>query len=203
MVGTVKWNPMDISQYLPLSQRPRVDETGVTNNWSRAAAPLLLSTAELLETATAAEWDASTERQGASVRDVARDLIARAGQGTPDRADKPKRTDAQLAERMRELALERMTGHPRTGVALLGDILIGAWDIAESLGASLEVPPTVTGAVALARSQSAPFAIRSVVKVRRLVATDADWKVGFGPELLAPAEAIVKFLYGRGGTPGA
>ena len=69
------------------------------------------------------------------------------------------------------------------------------------LGDAVSVDPVASGAVALARSLSAPIAIRAVVTARTLLATDAAWQVGRGPELPGTAAGIVLFLFGRGAVP--
>ena len=68
-------------------------------------------------------------------------------------------------------------------------------------GRHIAVDPLAGGAVAVARGLSAPVEIRAVVTARTLVATDAAWRVGRGPELPGTAAGIVLFLFGRGGPP--
>jgi hypothetical protein len=43
----------------------------------------------------------------------------------------------------------------------------------------------------------------AVVRDRTLAPTDADWRIGRGPELPGSAAAIVLFLFGRAGFPSA
>jgi hypothetical protein len=189
---------MNIGDYLPLSQRPKVDESRVTSNWARPTGELLLAVAESLESASPADCALPAGRS--TVRGTAIDLLgALAPRGSARHAPPPN--DAELAARLRESAMIRLTGHPKTPVRVLGTVLVAALDVSRALGTPLTVDATLTGAVALARAGSAPFAIRAVVKARTLVADDHGWRVGFGPELHGTGEAIVLFLYGRGEPP--
>lgn len=190
---------MDIARHLPLSQRPQVDESGVGSNWAVPAAGILSQMADLLDDAAPEVWQRETARRGSTVGGVAASLV---------RALAPRRSagaqewdDAELVTRIRESSVERASGRPRTRVRALGDVLLAGYDIAGALGVPLLVDATTTGAVAVARSLTAPLGIRAVVRARTMVSTDHGWRVGFGPELRGSAEAIVLFLYGRGPLP--
>jgi hypothetical protein len=67
---------------------------------------------------------------------------------------------------------------------------------------SLRIDPIASGAVALARSLSAPVELRAVVSERALRASDAAWTVGRGRELSGNARELVLFLWGYAGLPG-
>ena len=190
---------MDIARYLPLSQRPQVDESGVSSNWSRQAGGILLQIAEALEAASPEDWELQTQRPNATVRDVAHSLVRVAASSRATRGE--TLDDTRSAARIREAAIDKLTGKPRTRARTLGAILVAGYDLTRALGTPLSVDATVTGAVAVARSLTAPLEIRVVVRARTLMATDDGWRVGFGPELHGSAEAIVLFLYGRGILP--
>ena len=64
------------------------------------------------------------------------------------------------------------------------------------VAAPLELPAPVMGAVALAASASAPFARRAAISGHTVRASDADWSIGRGPELVASSRQIVAFLLG-------
>lgn len=148
-------DPRDLAQYLPLSIRPRVDESGVTGDWGPRLDDLV----------------------------AAVDALSPAG-------DRGAFDDAVAAARRRR----------RVRVADLGAALVAAY---EFCGDRLSVDAVTSGAVCLARSLSAPLPIRAVVRGRTLHATDADWRLGSGPDLAGPARELVLFLYGRAGVPGA
>jgi hypothetical protein len=63
------------------------------------------------------------------------------------------------------------------------------------------VDPLALGAVALARSLSAPLPIRAVLRTVTLESSDGGWSVGHGGVVRAPGARIVRFLYGRTGVP--
>ena len=184
----------DWVRYLPFSVKPKVDESGVSNNWARRLGELLLATAELLEGLSPADW----QRPG--VRGSADAIVARLVPRS-ERRQASELTDAGVAARIRSLAVERLAGRPTTRIATLGAVLADAWELALRTERNLPVDATVSGAVALARSLAAPLPIRAVVRDRTLLATDAGWELGRGPELRGTAIAIVLFLYGRGDVP--
>jgi hypothetical protein len=146
--------PRDLARYLPLSNRERVDESGVTGDW------------------------------GAQL-----DALVAAVRSRGDRGDR-EGFDTEVAEARRRR---------RVRIQDLGTALAEAYSLD---GAPIEVSPTTSGAVALARALSAPAAIRAVVRGRTLRSTDAGWEFGSGPELAGTARELVLFLYGRGPVPG-
>jgi len=91
----------------------------------------------------------------------------------------------------------------RVRIAALGAVLVEALELAELTGRPLTVDRVTSGAVALDRSLRAPHAIRAVIRDRTVRAIDADWEFGTGPVLAGTASAIVLFLAGRAGVPGA
>jgi hypothetical protein len=160
----------DIGRYLPLSGRPRVDESAVTSDW----APRL---AELLD----------------SVQNLVAGL-------EPEVASRPE--VLAVRDRVASAAAAVVPGR-RVKVAALGAVLVEALELAAVTGRPLAVDPVTSGAVALDRSLRAPMAIRAVIRDRTIRAVDADWEFGSGPVLAGTASAIVLFLAGRAGVPGA
>ena len=96
----------------------------------------------------------------------------------------------------------RPTGMPP--VAALADAVVHGFDVRRPLGLSHPVPPEALAPLAdFALATPWPLtavvggsARRRVADVR-LVATDADWSHGSGPEVRASAEALLLLLYGR------
>jgi hypothetical protein len=187
----------DMSSYFPLSQRPKRDETDVTNNWARHRGTVLLDLAGLLDElseppiveapldlaglVTELEWVSTTSR------------LSRLLRRTP-----PATRSGALGERVRALSTADLSSGARRSVADLGDAVVAAYRVASATGHPIAIDTVASGAVALARGLSGPVGARAVTSERTLVATDADWRVGRGPELPGTAEAIVLFLYGHG-----
>lgn len=142
----------DFYRDLPLSNRPRRDESAV----SRDRAALVEST--LLALATLPGQDAEALRAEG----------ARPG----------KRSTRDLV-----------------------DAVVRAYAAADAAAAAIELDPIASGAAAVALAAASHGAIRSILGTATLVATDADWRVGRGPQTESTAQAIVLFLAGRGGYP--
>ena len=216
----------DISQYLPFSQRPRRDESAVTDNWARHTGTVLLELADALSEVAPNAWDAQTLRPNVSVRQVVAELqwllgTTRRGRaassirgffregkrpGSVASEEIQKRADAtaeDLVARLRELAAASLSSSATRGLPDLAVAVVAAFEVAAATSVSVNVDPIASGAVALARSLTAPLPVRAVVRERTLVATDAEWVIGSGPKIEATAGVLVLFLYGRHGFPTA
>ncbi|AZZ57185.1 hypothetical protein [Rathayibacter iranicus] len=193
----------DWSRYLPLGTRPSVDETGVSNDWRPLVAERLDRLAVLAASPSTAEGDAASAvsrdallgelivRLSSSTRQrLATRFGAREAPSPPSPADVP----AVLAA----LASARRSGNGPRSVSELVDVVRVEFSLTPS---PFMLPPHVSGAVALDRLQRAPLAIRAAVRDRTLSPTDADWELGTGPALRAPADAILRFLLGVGPFP--
>ena len=183
----------DIPRYLPLSHRPRHDESGVTGDW----APRLAAVLELLAAFPRADLQASDE-----VARLAWRLRAnrRARLGAKLRRREPTSMSDDQGAVLRSIAAE--TGRRRA----LGDLacaVVATLDVASATQRPVELDPVSLGAVGVARALSAPLPIRAVLAGVTLVAADGDWAVGRGPEQRAAGADIVRFLYGRTGVPPA
>jgi hypothetical protein len=205
----------DVSRYLPLSQRPRTDESGVTGDWSTQHAAALLALADRLEAMPAAGWAARSTRAGWTVAETVGALEWRLGTSTRGRIRAIART--VLARRLSPGSAADALGRAR-GAASTTELVAGLrtaataprrrlGDLALVVVASLDVDPSAPldplalGAVALARSLSAPLPIRAVIRSLSLQASDAGWSVGRGEVVRAPGADIVLFLYGRTAVP--
>ena len=210
----------DMARDLPLSNRPRRDETAVTANFTTHRGTVLLEIAGMLDELSPEEWNAPALRAGWSVRDVVGELVWLAGSSSRQRAatvarrafsdrsglaaasdalvrEHTDRTPANLVEAVRSLAVDDLASRGWHRVSALAPAVVAAFELAAATGRPTVVDPIASGAVALARSLSAPMPMRAVVTARTLVAADADWRVGRGPELEGTAAGIVLFLYGR------
>jgi uncharacterized protein (TIGR03083 family) len=221
----------DISQYLPFSRKPQLNDTGTTAEWSTDIASTLTGIADILDTLTPEEWETPSLCGGWRVRDVAGHLVWRVG--TPTRVmlatgwtalreqlpnlsvhrvidtlgrraaeAKPAELVAVLRAAAADHAAGTATGRGRHGVTELTEAVVHGLDLAYPLGRTLAVSPVALGAVAVRQALLAPTTVKAVVRRRTLVATDAGWRVGRGTVLDSTAVNIVLFLFGREGfTP--
>ena len=103
----------------------------------------------------------------------------------------------RLLEELRGTAglRKRPPGPARTP---LGEVVDHSLDIASSLGAGLDQPTGTLVAVADFYKSSQPIVgTRKRIAGLRLVATDADWSHGTGPEVTGPLHALVSAMTGR------
>jgi hypothetical protein len=212
----------DVARYLPLSQTPRGDESGVSSDWSRQLGVVLTDLATVVGTLRPDELDAASLIADTRVRDTLAHLCWRLGTSRTARARAVMRQMAtarqgstaavralaartphqpDTAARLRELAAAVILPGSRASIADLSVAVVDGLDVAVSTGRVLAIDGVTTGAVALARSLSAPTPIRAVVRERTLVASDADWSVGIGRALPGTAAQIVLFLWGRADVP--
>ncbi|MCX7521226.1 maleylpyruvate isomerase family mycothiol-dependent enzyme [Microbacterium sp. STN6] len=216
----------DYAKHLPLSLRPRVDETGVSAHWDTAMGDTLEAIATMLERLSPEQWESPSLCEGWRVRDVAGHIVWRVGASTGDMLRdgfslwprkhlnpmramdelslKQAEADyASIVNRIRAIAVARRSGEGRRGITELTEVVVHGFDMASPLGIDLGVDGTVTGAVALRRSLLLPAGVRQVIRRRTLNATDAGWQLGRGPQIDGTAEAIVLFLFGRAALPKA
>jgi hypothetical protein len=187
---------------------------------------VLLETADVLNELPPSSWRNPTLRPDTTVRQVVGELLWLLSSTRRERAasaiggffregklpaaaaaarinEAAEAPPDKLVARVRELAADSLTGSATRSMRELATAVVVAYEISEATRSAITVDPIASGAVALARSLSAPLPIRAVVKERSLVATDADWVVGSGSKIEATAGAIVLFLYGRHGFPAA
>jgi uncharacterized protein (TIGR03083 family) len=129
-------------------------------------------------------------------------MIARSAVGWSDRG-----RDAILAQ-LRDNAWTGATPIGMPPVAALADAVVHGMDVRRPLGLPARVPVEALGPLA-EFSLRTPWPMNVVVggSARRrvagvrLVATDADWTHGSGPDVLASAETLLLLLYGRPVAP--
>lgn len=182
-------------------------------------------TADLLETLTDEQWAHPSLCSGWRVRDVAAHLTLQQ-QGIRDvlgflarhpsllRSGTLNRTIRQSAVLQSELPTDRvismireMIGSRRhnafvTERETLTDILVHSQDVAVPLGLPLELDPAAAAEAATRVWTTRGTWLARVFRPQpldgfRLVATDADWAVGDGPEISGPVGAILLLLTGR------
>ncbi|GLI27430.1 hypothetical protein ARHIZOSPH14_16720 [Agromyces rhizosphaerae] len=171
----------DFARFLPLSQRPRVDESSVTSDRRAQVAEVVDQVA-----AVAARTDAPGTR-------IAR-FIDEAGLRPSDPAPAP--TPAGL----HAFAAELRDGG-RQPIRSLARTVRAALAFGRESDTTVELSELVSGSVALYAATSAPHDRRAVIAHHTLRASDAEWAFGHGPVLTAPAVAILEFLLGLSDDP--
>ncbi|MFS0866950.1 hypothetical protein AB3M83_06400 [Microbacterium sp. 179-B 1A2 NHS] len=161
----------DLSRHLPLSARPRVDESGVSGDWRTAVADVVASAAALEPTSAAA-----------AARFLAVAGLDREFAGLP----------------LAEVATAVRTGSRRR-IRVLADALRALLELAGDR--AVAIPPVIGGAVALYASTRMPFERRAALSGTAVHATDAEWTFGRGPVREAPAREILDFVLGLSDTP--
>ena len=176
--------------------------------------------ADLLESLEPAEWDTPSLCIGWRVRDVAGhvstvptistwQLVSAAPRARFD----PNRINTLLAvrygskppdeivARIREHAAVRRTARTLDTRNSLFDIVVHSQDIAIPLHRDFSVPADYSHqGLERVWEMGWPFRARRRFAGLTLRATDADWTVGTGPEVLGPALALLLLVTGRAGA---
>jgi len=197
----------------------------VSERWDAAIGGILVRIAGMLEELTPEQWEAPSLCERWRVRDVAGHLVWRVGSpsgrmmagalGTMigERVGpmgafevlavrEAEADHATLVARLRHIAALKLSGTGRRGLGELAEVVVHGFDMAQPLGIDLAIDGSVTHAVAEAGTRLLPFERREVLRRRTLVAADAGWRIGRGPEISGTAEAIVLYLFGRSALPG-
>ena len=168
----------DISRFLPLSNRPKSDERGVSSDRHRALAAVVDEAARIL----AAVWGTDASAPAVSFVRAARLTAPGSGQATS-------------AADLHRVA-EQLRGGGRQSVKALARGVRALLVLAAEAGVEPRIDGTTLGIVALYGATSAPLERRVVVRGHALRATDAGWEFGRGPVLEGTALGIAAFLLG-------
>ncbi|GAB3159323.1 maleylpyruvate isomerase family mycothiol-dependent enzyme [Amycolatopsis stemonae] len=178
-----------------------------------------LRLADLVDGLPAEDWERPSLCEGWRVRDVVAHVAGNARFGVGDwlreavRArgsfnrmilDSGRRLGAEptseTVARLREFAASRkVPPAPGAGAdSTIMDVLTHTQDVALALGREPEIPPedAVAGLGSLWKLRF-PFNPRKQLAGLRLVAEDADWAVGTGPEVRGKASAFLLLLTNR------
>ncbi len=175
--------------------------------------------ADTWDTLTPEQWASPSWCRGWSVQDVAGHVLSAAEQ-TPmnfyrelmsagfkfdvftDRGAKRLAAigPAELSRRLR--ARTTTTNHPPAPVmAMLGEIVVHASDIRRPLGLEHAAPMGALVAVADSwKNSNLLIGAKRRITGLRLIATDADWSHGSGPQVSGPLNALVLAMVGRKGA---
>jgi hypothetical protein len=205
----------DLSRFLPLSQRGRDDESGVSSDRRAETDAATTAVLALLTSLEPTAWSSQAQRPGWSVQDLvahlawrmtterwsrARQYIALAASGPMLPRDAPRAIASRLDlghDESIDLLRSSLARTGRRPVADLAAVVIGGFDLARSTGRDIAFAAAATGAVALAVGLSASTPVKAVARYRTMVAVDAGWSIGHGPSLRSTAADIVLFLAGR------
>lgn len=176
------------------------------------------SLADLLESLAPEQWDAPTMCDGWRVREVAAHLTIAARLTVPqmvagmvrargdfnrfvyeDGRRRGARPSAELVAELRSLAASRRHPRPTKPIDPMVDVLVHGQDIATAVGVERSMPRDAAEAGAQHVWESTfPFAAQRRLAGQRLVATDGDWSVGEGPDVIeAPIDRLLLLLTGR------
>lgn len=185
--------------------RPLRRPTG--RNWRPWIAAVLRGLADHLTELPDAGWTHQTlspSVRRSTVEDVVADLVARVSSGPLRRAlPSAPRADgrADLVAHLREAAERVDSGRGHHGIGELTTVVQHCYDITVPLELPDPVPAEASQAVARSRVALAPAELRTLVRARALVAEDAGWRLGSGPEIRGSAAVLVSWLSGRPVVP--
>jgi uncharacterized protein (TIGR03083 family) len=172
--------------------------------------------ADTLDELTPDQWVTPSLCAGWNVKQLAAHLLAGAEQTVPHFAAGMARSGLRFdtfmqrdAERLSALSTDEITarlrartsttnGPPAPVLAMLGEAVVHGEDLRRPLG--LSRPPDVEASRAcleMYRTASFPVGGRKRIRGLRLVAPDAGWSTGEGPEVTGPALSLLLAMTGR------
>lgn len=172
--------------------------------------------ADTLEELTTKQWATPSLCAGWTVRLLAAHVLSGAEQTGPRfvrgmlrsglRFDTSMKRDAsrlgaldpsEIVTRLR--ARTTTTNHPLAPVmAMLGEIVVHGEDLRRPLGlASVPDPDANKACLEMYRTATFPVGGKARIRGLRLVATDADWSCGDGPDVTGPSSSLLLAMTGR------
>ena len=174
----------DLGRFLPLSNRPRGDESAVSTDRREQIADIVTAAAHVIG-----------QSDPAHAPTLAVAFLATAGlqkDAAPSGAPLAPTTDpAALAT-----VAESVRAGRRRGARHLVRATRAYLVLARDADVAPQLDPAVTGAVALTASATAPFARRAAIAGHTVQAVDHGWQFGRGPLLTGTGVQIVSFLLG-------
>ena len=163
----------DLGRFLPLSNRPGSDESAVSRDRRNQIADVVAAAARIVAAAPP-EQAAALAGEFVSTARLREEV-------SPDAAGL-----ALLDARVRE--------GRRRGIRTLSRVVRAYLLLTQSAGVTAQLPPAVTGAVALYAATTAPLPRRAVVAGHRVRASDDGWEFGRGTRLEGTGVQIIAFL---------
>lgn len=175
-------------------------------DWRPRIAAALRGLADELAALPEEGWSQRTLSPGhrGTVEDVVADLLARLtapGVLRRRRSSGPTGAHEELVERLRAAADRADAGEGPHGLPALAAVVQCGYDVTVALELPDPVDPETSLAVARARVSSADPELRALLRGRALVAEDAGWRIGAGPEIRGSAAVLVSWLGGRPVVP--
>ncbi len=171
---------------------------------------------ELLETLTPQQWATTSLCGGWPVQKTAGHILAGAEQTTGHFAramvtsgfrfntmiERDARAYGELAPAEIITRLRARTSTTQRSAAplvtMLGEVVVHGADIRDPLGLPCQTSePALRACLDMYKSASFPVGGRKRIDGLRLVATDADWTYGDGPEVAGPGSALLLAMTGR------
>jgi len=179
----------DLGRFLPLSNRPRGDESAVSTDRREQIADIVTAAAHVIG-----------QSDPAHAPTFAVAFLATAGlqkDAAPSGAPLAPTTDpAAPAEGTLATVAESVRAGRRRGARHLVRATRAYLVLARDADVAPQLDPAVTGAVALSASTTAPFARRAAIAGHTVQAVDHGWQFGRGPLLTGTGVQIVSFLLG-------
>lgn len=169
----------DFARFLPLSNRPHGDESGVSSDRHAAEAAVVEQAAKLIARSSADEAEPLTR---GFLHESGLESLAPGDVADPA---------ARLAATARAVRSGRRRGIRHLTRTVRALLLLG-----RQAGVAVALDPTTSGSVALYGATSASFDRRAVLTGHTVKATDAEWEFGRGPVLEGTALDIVAFVLG-------
>lgn len=173
----------DFARYLPLSNRSRADEAGVTSDRRTAIADAVDEVVRLL---------AATTDDDAVDCARARRFLDESGLGTG--------ATGGTIDDLRKIAALIRTGR-RRNTRLLVRTVRALLVLGDGLGKTPRLDPAVSGAVALSAAGYASFDRRAVLRGHTVRASDEGWAFGNGPVLEGTGRSILRFVLALDDVP--
>ncbi|MCR2825644.1 hypothetical protein [Microbacterium sp. zg.Y909] len=182
----------DLGRFLPLSNRPRADESAVSGDRRGQIADIVTAAAGVISQCAPerAPSLASAFLAAAGLESDAAPSTPPTGTGSGT-TPAPAPTPATLTT-----VAERVRGGRHRGGRHLARATRAYLVLARDAKVAPQLGPAVTGAVALSASTTAPFARRAAIAGHTVQAVDHGWRFGRGPLLTGSAVQIVSFLLG-------
>ena len=189
----------DLGRFLPLSNRPRGDESAVSTDRREQIADIVTAAAHVIgqsDPAHAPTFAVAFLATAGLEKDAAPSGAPLAPTTDPAAPAADPAVLAAVAEGTLATVAESVRAGRRRGARHLVRATRAYLVLARDADVAPQLDPAVTGAVALSASTTAPFARRAAIAGHTVQAVDHGWQFGRGPLLTGTGVQIVSFLLG-------